>query len=387
MSISRKRWLHAVLALCVAAPLLAQQLPLPPRPPTALGGRAFATSIASLSRAEREEQIFAQFMAGNVPGFLRGFAPVSITSMISGTLRTATCYVLPEYLALGSDDDYFLMPMTPLLAQRIVDATGCVLPTKKLVDAIYQAATVKLAPQPIPPSAAMITVPVFAQHNDSVWQQRSPLITRWPLGQLVGGHKKDVIVSNRIYSNLKPTVPRPVVIYGWHQTNGIPIQPVYNGHEETYADYSHGVRLVHDTMVIDGSPATVRRILSDSTLNVLLSDEGVITRSGYGITTGVQEGRHGGSDEQYGSASGLQANYPNPFNTSTVVSYQLLAASNVQLAVYNLLGQEVARLVDENQPAGAHTVQFEARGLASGVYLVRFQTPSQTEVRTLCLLQ
>ncbi|MFH0991594.1 MAG: hypothetical protein V1799_16430 [bacterium] len=63
-----------------------------------------------------------------------------------------------------------LAPMTPLLAQRLCAALHCSLPTKKMVDDIYRAAPVKLAPQPIPPSGAMITVPVFAAHNDSVRQ-------------------------------------------------------------------------------------------------------------------------------------------------------------------------------------------------------------------------
>ena len=112
---------------------------------------------------------------------------------------------------------------------------------------------------------------------------------RWPLGSLVGGHKKDVIISNRIYTNLKPTVPKPVVIYGWHQTNGTPIQPVYNGHEETYADYSHGIRLVRDSMIVDGDCHDCKVLLKDPDLSALLSDEGVILRPGYGITTDVNE--------------------------------------------------------------------------------------------------
>jgi hypothetical protein len=365
----------------------AQQLPLPPRSVTAPAGRAFAASVSALSRADREEQIFAQIQSGNVPHFLRNLVPVDITLSIAGSLHTATCYVLPDYLAIGSDDDYFLMPMTPLLGQRIADAIGCVLPTRKLVDAIYQAAVVKLVPQPIAPSAAMITIPVFAQHNDSVWQQRSPLLPQWPLGSLVGGNKKDVIISRKIYESLKPTVPKPVVIYGWHRMDGTPIQPVYNGHEETYADYSHGIRLVRDTMVLDGHTTTVRNVLKDSILNVLLSDEGVILRPGYGITTDVEEGRNDGDAGEVGPSWGMKVNYPNPFNSTTTIPFTLSHRESVSISLFDLLGRSVSTILHETYDAGSHVVQFEARGLASGMYLVRFTTPSRSQTRALCLLQ
>jgi hypothetical protein len=65
----------------------------------------------------------------------------------------------------------------------------------------------------------------------------------------------------------------------------------------------------------------------------------------------------------------LFQNYPNPFNPTTVVSYQLPAASLVRLVVYDLLGQEVAVLVNERKDPGNYQVKFDATGLASGVYL------------------
>ena len=137
---------------------------LPERPAGALPGSEFQEQVRNLALAAREEGIFEQLMAGNVPGFLREMVPVTVTGTVggsgsgslngsgsgtegglvtvsvgaSGTGETmeVTYYVTPDYLAVGSDDDYFLMPMTPILAQRIASATGCSMPTRRMVDQI-----------------------------------------------------------------------------------------------------------------------------------------------------------------------------------------------------------------------------------------------------------
>ncbi|MBC8044704.1 MAG: T9SS type A sorting domain-containing protein [Rhizobacter sp.] len=72
----------------------------------------------------------------------------------------------------------------------------------------------------------------------------------------------------------------------------------------------------------------------------------------------------------------LSQNYPNPFNPSTTISYSLAQASSVRLAVYDMLGREVASLVNERKPAGNHFANFKAAGLTSGVYFYRLQAAS-----------
>ena len=67
----------------------------------------------------------------------------------------------------------------------------------------------------------------------------------------------------------------------------------------------------------------------------------------------------------------LAQNYPNPFNPTTVVSYQVPVVSHVDLRVFDLLGREVAVLVNESKTPGSYAVTFNASGLASGVYLYR----------------
>ena len=88
----------------------------------------------------------------------------------------------------------------------------------------------------------------------------------------------------------------------------------------------------------------------------------------------------------------LQQNYPNPFNPSTVVSYQLPVASDVRLAVYDLLGREVVTLVSGRETAGAHTVRFSSneggtKRLASGTYVVRLQAGPYVALRKMLLIK
>jgi hypothetical protein len=265
-----------------------QTLNLPPRPAHALSGSEFANVITPMAAPgigpERENWIYAQIASGNVPDFLRTLVAVTTNKVISGINHTVTYYVTPDYMAVGTDTNYFLIPMTPLLGQRLADLLGCSLPTRKMVNDIWAKATVKLAPSTIPPSAEMITVPVFLQHNTAVRAQRNALTNSFPFGALVGGDKKDVIISPLIYNNLHAGVPKPVVIYGWHYQNGTPIQPAYNGHEETYADYSHGIRLVQMNVTVDGISQALTNVLTNPNLSALVSDEGVISVPRYTVS-------------------------------------------------------------------------------------------------------
>ena len=83
----------------------------------------------------------------------------------------------------------------------------------------------------------------------------------------------------------------------------------------------------------------------------------------------------------------LEQNYPNPFNPTTGVGYQLAVASSVRLVVYDLLGREVAVLVNEPKAPGSYSVRFDATGLASGVYLYRLTTGRYVETRKMLLLR
>jgi glucuronoarabinoxylan endo-1,4-beta-xylanase len=83
----------------------------------------------------------------------------------------------------------------------------------------------------------------------------------------------------------------------------------------------------------------------------------------------------------------LEQSYPNPFNPRTVVSSQLPVASDVTLVVYDVLGREVAVLVNERRAAGSYQDTFDASGLSSGVYIYRLRAGSFVQSRTMLLLK
>lgn len=279
-----KKKLLTIFLIINAVNAFCQTLNLPPRSATALTGSQFVATISSgsLSLTSRENMIYTEVSNGNVPSFYRNLVPVTSTATIGGVSQSVTYYVIPDYLAIGTDTNYFLCPMSPMLATDIADLTGCTLPTRKMVNDIWSAATVKLAPSPITASPAMTTVPVFDDHNTIVKGQRNAIVGTYPLGNLVSGDKKDVVISNKIY-----LTPNMVVIYGWHQTNGTPIQPLSNVHADTYMDYSHGIRLIQNAVVYNGTNTTIKDILQSSTLNPLLSDEGTMTNPQYPYNTAI----------------------------------------------------------------------------------------------------
>ena len=83
----------------------------------------------------------------------------------------------------------------------------------------------------------------------------------------------------------------------------------------------------------------------------------------------------------------LYQNYPNPFNPSTVLRYQLPVASRVRLVVYDMLGKEVAVLVNEKKEPGSYQVQFDGRGLSSGLYFYRMEAGDFASAKRMLLLK
>lgn len=245
---------------------------IPRRANRAATGSAFISAISATSGGGRDQAIAREAMSGNIPKFLRNLVPVTFTGTLANGRQTViTICVTPDYLALGSDADYVRVPLGLSAAGQIADHFNMMLPTTRMVDAIYAQAAVRLSPQPMQAGAQMSSTPYFLRHNATVEQQR--VAARGPLGALVSGHKKDLVLTNRLASS-----PGRVAIYGWHRGNGRPIQPLSTVHGANYADYSHGIRLVSQTAFVNGRAADLQALLQDRQYAQLLNSGGVIGR-------------------------------------------------------------------------------------------------------------
>ena len=246
------------------------RLSLPPRPADARSGSALADALAALPRDEREAVILREVTGGNVPEFLRRMVSLRVSIQTDdGQEHSGVYHLLPDVLAVGNDSDFLRLPMTPQTAEGIADAAGACLITRKIADDVHSAAAIRLEPRPLTKDRE--SVATFRQHHSIIESQ-------WPGGdrtQLVAGHKKDVVLTNRLRERT-----HRVALYGWHSLEGRPIQPLYVGHVDWYVDYSHGIRLMAGEMLVDGERRNVRDVLRDPQLCRLLSDEGPIDVDG-----------------------------------------------------------------------------------------------------------
>jgi hypothetical protein len=241
---------------------------IPPRAASAPAGTEFARLVAALSERERETAIRDALLGGNLPPSLRAAVPIELIGrVIDGVVTRVTLCVLPDYLAIGTARDSLLVPMGLDTALAVADAFGFTLPTRKLVDAIYRQAAVRLSPQPLPPGEQMRSTGYYVRHNEMVQAQRSAAAAQPAV--LTAGHKKDLVISRQLWST-----PGRVAIYGWHRGEKSPIQPLSIVHGARYADYSHGVRLVSTTAFVDGKPTSIFDLMRDERFAGVLSDEG-----------------------------------------------------------------------------------------------------------------
>ncbi len=174
------------------------ELNIPPRPAGAMEGSEFMESVTNLGFDDREDAILEQLLAGNIPDFTRNLIELEADfTDANGISHHVKYWIMPDYLTIGSDSDYCRIPMGPIIAQQAADAFGACMPTRKLVDNIYSNAEIKLAPVTYVPVGNQNTlVPKFIEHNTAIQQQ---FINAGGVeGQLIGGTKKDVVLSNKI---------------------------------------------------------------------------------------------------------------------------------------------------------------------------------------------
>lgn len=257
-------------------------------------------------RLARDEAIVKEILQGNVPLYLRHGKMVTVSFKDkSGKSHGIVYQVLPDYLAVGGINDHVVVPLTPAGAQRVADAFGCILPTPIMVDQIFSAAAVKVDAHSRPYYRSgydptrderlathdydsflqrgdrQTSTAAFLEHDLKIREELRKANVERAVGMpLVAGYKKDLVIS--AHPN-----PRKLQFYGWYPVNkgkpaGKPIQsqsgPGFadNAHDPSYVDYSHGVRLVAGTMLVDGKEMRAADVLAHPVYSLGLSREGPI---------------------------------------------------------------------------------------------------------------
>ncbi len=277
----------------------------PPRAKEGMpGGREFLKSLkdqsGSFSPEQREIAILEQLKQGNVPEFCRHFASLTLHDKVKNV--TGTLEVMIDYIAIGNDDDYVRVPLSGLTMQKVADAWGCAIPTRKVVQEAYEQATNKLVAHNLgfwqhgsmwqasnwaimlhddiiqgkyvcergtkgPPEAAGRVEMAFELNHKGKCQLPPP----HPL-TLSSGHRKEVIIH-------PDDLSVHLAFYGWFQADGKAIQGAGGcKHGPAFADCSHGNRLCAPTLLVNGKTMSYADVLQDKDQFGVLSDAGVFPK-------------------------------------------------------------------------------------------------------------
>ncbi len=232
---------------------------IPPRSEDALGGREFLESIRGLPPGpERDRAILNEVLSGNIPDASRLMREVTVERDGSQISYQA----MPDYLAIGSNNDNVRIPMTPGVAQAIADRTGTSLPTEMMVDDIHNI-------------SRQVHMPALSHDRSGIGSYITHDRELDGLGignaqtDFVSGHKKDLVI---------PHQDGRVAIYGARWADGSRIQGYSNVHGAGYEDYSHGLRLVGQDVTIDGETISLSDALADPQLRSLFTGQGGLSR-------------------------------------------------------------------------------------------------------------
>lgn len=214
-------------------------------PPPTVPGSVLVKGLPAEMGVAREDALYYLYKAGQYPMWLRRWVEFNVKEGND----TGTFYVLPDFLCVGTDDDYVYTPMGALGAERVLSKVmSAMLPTHKMVEIIY-GSSIKQVAQPWGPpyDATMTSTSRWAVQTERV---RKKMQNNYDLpGGVVEGHFKNVIVSERVMARDGVDLG----FFGWYKSDGKPIQLDSLAHGACYCDYSHGVRAVLDIVVVNGN--------------------------------------------------------------------------------------------------------------------------------------
>ena len=197
------------------------------------------------------------------PQFMNNFTTV----VAKDSKNEIRILVSPDYVSIGEDLDYLRVCLIPKTAQEIADGMDSILPPYHCIDLIWKQAKVQLNPSPYSPKKGEPARTSFAasiKHNEKIQNQLKNQ-QDFHLGDLVAGHKKDIVLTNKL------TGTHNVAIYGWHKKNGEPIQGLNAiDHGNFYSDYSHGTRLIKNLCLVNGISENIIKVLGEPELAELL---------------------------------------------------------------------------------------------------------------------
>lgn len=233
---------------------------------TGLKAWDYVESIDDMDFWDFEDRTTEALLRGDVPDSLRYLKKISYDRLG----HTVEFWTLPDYLAIGTDDDFVRMPMGLLSSRKVASAMGCTLPTSFLVDRINDVAQGALDIFPFRPLRSRNGLPiVFQDHNNAL--KALYKAKGYHFGQFISGLKKDLVQT--CYLKMNPEYANNIAIYGWHHPDGHPQQPLFLRHATFYSDYSHGTRLIWNEIYVDGKPFELDSVMRDPALFRLVSDE------------------------------------------------------------------------------------------------------------------
>lgn len=234
-------------------------------------GTEILNTVLGKTGSARESILVSVILSHETPDFMNKFVPVHVHGKDNhGDDVVIEILVSPDYVSVGTNQDFVRVPLFPGSAQLVADQAMCILPTKRMVDLIYQAASIKVSPAtyaPQPGGFSREDTRAYLKTNAAIQKE---LGSRTYQGLLIGGQKKDIVLTNQLLKH-----KGNVAIYGWHQKNGKPIQGLNAvDHSKSYVDYSHGVRLISRTCRVNGVEKDLLGVIqSDQYGSILTGDD------------------------------------------------------------------------------------------------------------------
>ena len=140
----------------------------------------------------------------------------------------------------------------------------------------------------------------------------------------------------------------------------------------------------HWTIQSSGTKKTLSSVcFTDQKIGTIVGDSGIIMRTTTGGLTGIEDDLKSGLPKDFK----LEQNYPNPFNSSTTIRYLLPSAGNVQIKIYDILGNEIVTLINDYRQAGKYEAAFDGSKLSSGIYFYQMKTNQFSQVKKFILLK